>query len=133
MHLHNGSGAELDRCLLASRDDIHRRSRVAYLRNGVVPDAKPVNEDLTLIVGFQDNVIAICSGNSESEALDLAVRGGLDNFQVASHRIIDEADACLVLHLVGLAVCVDHHFIHAGIKDKPLRCFGFLDEVATIE
>ena len=117
MHLHNGCGAELDRCLLISRDNIHRRSSVAYFGNGIVPDAKPINEDLTLVVGFKDNVIAVCSGNSESEALDLAVRGGLDNFQVATHSIIDESDTCLVLHLVGFSVGVDHHFIHAGSSD----------------
>ena len=94
---------------------------------------KSIEQNERFGIGTNGEMKNICSGNAESEALNLAVRGGLDNFQVATHSIIDEADTCLVLHLVGLAVGVDHHFIHAGIEDKPLRGFGFLDEVATVE
>ena len=96
MHLHNGGRAGLDRRFLVSRQDIHRRGGVAHLGDGVIPDADALNDDLALVVGFKDNVIAVCAGNAERKALDLAVRGSLDDLQVSSHRFIDKAHAQFV-------------------------------------
>ena len=61
----SGGRAGLDRRFLVSRQDIHRRGGVAHLGDGVIPDADALNDDLALVVGFKDNVIAVCAGNAE--------------------------------------------------------------------
>ena len=133
MHLHNSSGTTLNCCRFIIRQNIHKRSGIAHLRNGVIPNAKPVEKNLAILISFKDNLIAVCTGNAERKTFDLAVRGGFNDPQIATHCLIDKADARFILDLIGLAVRVDHHLIHVSIENKAIRCFGFLDKVATVE
>ena len=121
MHFNDRGRACLYRCLLVGRQDIHSGSGIVYFGNLVLADPQTFKEDFAVFICFKGNIIAVCSGNAESKAFHLSVRRCFHDFQVSTHRLVCEAFALCVFHLIGLTVRVDKYLIHALVTDIRIR------------
>ena len=133
MHFNDRGRACLYRSLLVGRQDIHSGSRIVHFGNLVLADPQSFKENLAVFVCFKGNIIAVCSGNAESEAFHLSVRRCFYDFQVSTHRLVCEAFALRVFHLIGLTVRVDEYLVLAFVKSEALRRFAFFHKIASVE
>lgn len=92
---------------------------VLQLRHHILADAQVFNEDLTVSVRGEGHVVAVGTGHAEGKALFLSVAGGLDDFQRAFQRLVDEAFPGLVFDFVGFAVGINKDIVGIPIQHEP--------------
>ena len=104
---------------------------VLNFRHGIFADAQVFNEDLTVCVG-RENFIVVLTRDAEAEAFHTAVRGGLHDFQITDHMVVDEADAGFVLYFHQLTVIYDLEIVVSVVLDEINRCLLFIEEVSAV-
>lgn len=131
MHLDDGSCYHLHGSLLVGGQDIAYGCFVIYLGNGILANLQVLNEDFAVFAGSK-GLVVVHARDTEREALQCAVRGCFDDFQRAFLGGIDEANICLVLHGLGLAVFLNRYGINILIKHKACRGDLFTDKIFAV-
>ena len=133
MHFRYGGLIRKNRHRLIRRQHIVGAGPIRHLGHGIIAHAQALDEDFTVRVRGENLLITVGSGHAEGEALHLAVAGCLFNPQGTGLGHVGEANPCLVLYLVDLAVLGNLHIVGVFIQQIPLRRFGFLHEHAAVE
>ena len=132
MHFYLGHGTLKDSGLFICRQYIVLRYAVGNLADGVITNAQALHENFAVLIRGEHLLIAAHSGHTEREALHLAVRRCLDDFQAAHLCRIDKAFSGFIFHNHGLAMLGDLKIVSTLIQIEALRRFGFLDQIAAV-
>ena len=104
---------------------------IFYLGNGILTNAKSLDEDLTVGVSLEDLVIVL-AGYAEREAFNATIGRTLHDLDVANHVVIDKANTGFVLNLYHLAVINDCEVMISIVLDVVGRCLFLIEEVAAV-